>query len=171
MRTATFLQQLALCAVTATTASCIIPEKCIWVNVVGTVWEATVYGTARKEQSNQTSITGRYETCQETEQHELLQAEDANNPHYVALRQVMVSGASLDCTQNALKEGYTDIECNPFAQMNPAVVVLTPKGGCPVAAKTLVKGTLAQCISPDDTICAVDPDAPSANEGMPTTSN
>ena len=171
MRIAIFLQQVALCTFAATTVSCILSDKCIWVNAVGTVWEATVYGTARDQDMQQTSVTGRYEACYEAEQDERLTAENVNDPPYVALRQLMLSGASLDCTQVAMGKKYTNIECNPLAGDPPAVAVLKPKGSCPVAAKKLIKGTLSDCISPDDTICVIDPEATPGGETIPTTSD
>jgi hypothetical protein len=100
-----------------------------------------------------------------------LEAEDMNDPLYVALRADMIAKARLDCVQSAIDGGYHSIECDPDNAEDDASAHLAPVGPCDETDVKLVKGSPDYCLMglPSGTTEWETTTVTGADTGVPTT--
>ena len=122
--------------------SCIIKQACTFLIIEGVTWQAAVGGTA-KLGGNTILIFGTYAECKEKADDELLDEADENDPLYVAIKDELLSSASVNCVTAAQDAQYTDIVCDPFSEGTTSSLV--PLGPCPEDLK-LLDGNPATCL-------------------------
>lgn len=132
-------------AVLAMNFSCILPEKCIFVYVKGVLWEAEVLGKAKDSTGAPVVVQGSSQDCKDAAADALFIEADENDPLYVAARDAMLAKATLACVENAVAEGFMDINCDPEGEDDPAMFIVGPIGECATKAKQLVHGDPTFC--------------------------
>lgn len=142
----------------ASSASCILSEKCIFVYKTGHKWTATVAGKAVKVGSNNEEIViGTFSDCKNDADNAVLETGNDNDPVYLALRNELLADAGLDCAQEASdpqEYKQSTVKCDPFETKKYTLTSsIEADGDCTLfSEKELAKGDPEECLPEESSV-------------------
>lgn len=151
LRSLGIVGMLATAIGVASSTSCILTEKCIFIYKTGHRWKATVFGKAvKKGEQNESAVVGVKTECKSDEENAVFESGNMNDPVYLALRNELLADAGLDCAQKASDPQVwkqNTVKCDPFETKKYTLTsTVEPNGECELLEQELIKGTPEECL-------------------------